>query len=82
MGGLISLYAFFRYPDIFGAAGAMSPAFWFANKAIYKYVRAVPYAPGKLYLDAGTREFGGRSAGRVEGGCRQTVMVGGRGVRR
>ena len=31
MGGLISLYAFFRYPNIFGAAGAMSPAFWFAN---------------------------------------------------
>jgi predicted alpha/beta superfamily hydrolase len=28
MGGLISLYAIMRYPDVFGTAGVFSPAFW------------------------------------------------------
>ena len=62
MGGLISLYAFFRHPDVFGAAGAMSPSLWFANRAINKYIRAAPFTPGKIYLDTGTREFGGNSS--------------------
>lgn len=62
MGGLISLYAFFRHPDVFGAAGAMSPSLWFAKGSIYKYVRSVSFRPGKIYLDAGTREYGGNSS--------------------
>lgn len=28
MGGLISLYAIMRYPEVFGSAGVFSPAFW------------------------------------------------------
>lgn len=58
MGGLISLYAFFYRPDHFGFAGVMSPSLWFAKGAIYEYVEAMPFHRGKLYLDAGTREFG------------------------
>lgn len=58
MGGLISLYAFFRYPTVFGFAGVMSPSLWFAQGAIFHYVEAAPFHPGKIYLDAGTREFG------------------------
>jgi predicted alpha/beta superfamily hydrolase len=58
LGGLISLYAFFRHPEIFGLAGAMSPAFWFAGGAIYDAVSEAPFAPGKIYLDAGSREYG------------------------
>ena len=72
MGALISLYAFFRYPQIFGFAGAMSPAFWFARGAIYNYVRKADFQPGKIYLDAGTREFGdirGRSRNRSRRYC-------------
>lgn len=60
MGGLISLYAFFNRPQIFGMAGAMSPAFWFGQRAIYPYVKNAPYVPGKIYLDAGTQEAHGR----------------------
>ncbi len=62
MGGLISLYAFFRRPDIFGFAGAMSPSLWFANGAIFTFVENAHFNPGKLYLDAGTREMGGNRA--------------------
>lgn len=60
MGGLISLYGFFNRPQIFGMAGAMSPAFWFGQRAIFPYVKNAPYAPGKIYLDAGTQEAHGR----------------------
>lgn len=58
MGGLISLYAFFRHPESFGFAGVMSPSLWFAQEAIFNYVEAAVFNPGKIYLDAGTREFG------------------------
>ncbi|HYN86933.1 MAG TPA: alpha/beta hydrolase-fold protein [Ardenticatenaceae bacterium] len=58
MGGLISLYAYFRYPAVFGFVGAMSPSLWFAAGAIFSYVRKAPYIPGKLYLDVGTSEGG------------------------
>ena len=56
MGGLISLYALFRRPDVFGGAAAMSPALWFADRAIFPFVEAAPFAPGRLYLDVGTEE--------------------------
>jgi predicted alpha/beta superfamily hydrolase len=59
MGGFISLYGFFRFPQVFGLAGIMSPAFWFARGAIYTYVENAPFSPGKIYLDVGTREHGG-----------------------
>jgi predicted alpha/beta superfamily hydrolase len=56
MGGLISLYGFFRHPESFGFAGAMSPSLWFAEGAIFPYVAQAPFAPGKLHLDIGTHE--------------------------
>lgn len=59
MGGLISLYAFFHSPQVFGFTGVMSPSIWFAGEALMKYVEDVPYHPGKIYLDAGTREYSG-----------------------
>ena len=65
LGGLISLYAFFHRPDVFGFAGVMSPSLWFADEAIYGFVEAATYRPGKLYLDAGTRELGEQPSGRL-----------------
>jgi len=58
MGGLISLHAFFRRPDVFGLCGALSPAFWFARGALFDAVRSAPLVPGRIYLDTGTREIG------------------------
>jgi isoamylase len=54
MGGLISLYAFFRHPASFGFAGAMSPALWFAGGAILAAVEEAGRTDGRLYLDSGT----------------------------
>lgn len=63
MGGLISLYAFFSYPQVFSMAGVMSPSFWFGKGAVYEYVERAPYTPGRIYLDTGTREHGDSLAG-------------------
>src|SRR5207247_1389462 len=52
LGGLISLYAFFRYPEVFGFTAALSPSLWFANAAILAFVeQATPPAGGRVYLD-------------------------------
>ena len=56
MGGLVSLYAFFREPHAWGFMAAMSPALWFANRAIFRWVERAPAPPGRIYLDVGTNE--------------------------
>lgn len=56
MGALISLYAFFRAPETFGFAGAMSPALWFAGRATIAYIEKDGAPSGRLYLDAGSEE--------------------------
>jgi predicted alpha/beta superfamily hydrolase len=56
MGGLVSLYALFKRPDVFGFAGVMSPSLWFAKGAIFDYVAKQPWHDARLYLDIGGRE--------------------------
>jgi predicted alpha/beta superfamily hydrolase len=59
MGGLVSLYAFFSAPHRFGGCGALSPALWFGERAIFPWVERAPRVHGRVYLDVGTAE--GRS---------------------
>jgi predicted alpha/beta superfamily hydrolase len=56
MGGLISLYAFFRYPSVFGAAGIMSPSIWFGQGAVLDFIQEARPPRGRLYLDVGRHE--------------------------
>ena len=56
MGGLLSLYAHFRHPEVFGASGVLSPSLWFADGAIYDYIQRAPAVGGRIYLDVGTEE--------------------------
>lgn len=56
MGGLISMYAMFRYRHVFGMVGAMSPAFWFNRDTLYPFIDRLPFLGGKVYLDVGTSE--------------------------
>jgi predicted alpha/beta superfamily hydrolase len=57
LGGLISLYGLFRYADVFGAAGVLSPALWFADGAVLRYVaEQSALAVGRVHLDVGTEE--------------------------
>jgi enterochelin esterase-like enzyme len=57
MGGLISLYAVAKYPDVFGGAGVFSPAFWTAP-AIYDTVAKAGWGRGfkRFYFYAGGQE--------------------------
>lgn len=57
MGGFISLCAYYLHPEVFGIAGVVSPAFWFADGAIYSFVEKAPQVPGRLYMDVGFREL-------------------------
>jgi len=60
MGGLISLYAWIRRPDIFGLAGVMSPSLWFARDRLFDYIGSADLSRGRrLYLDVGTAEGAG-----------------------
>jgi predicted alpha/beta superfamily hydrolase len=62
MGGLISLYAFFERPDVFGAVGAISPSVGFARGALIDYLERARFVGGRIYMDVGTHE--GRPRGR------------------
>ena len=57
MGGLITLSAICRRPDVFGFAGILSPSIWFAKDAILDAVAQLKYKASKIYLDAGTQEY-------------------------
>lgn len=56
LGGLLSLYGFFRQAGAFGFVAAISPSLWFADKAIFPVIEASPFVPGRIYLDTGTEE--------------------------
>ncbi|RRR70641.1 MAG: glycogen debranching enzyme GlgX [Candidatus Viridilinea halotolerans] len=56
LGGIISLYALIKHPEVFGRAGALSPALWFAERAIFSTVRELRRPHGAIYLDVGTDE--------------------------
>jgi len=56
LGGLVSLYAFFRHPDTFGFAGVMSPAFWWAGEAVFSFVETAGPAAGRIWMDVGDEE--------------------------
>jgi predicted alpha/beta superfamily hydrolase len=57
LGGLISLFLGFEYPDIFGKLAAMSPSIWWNGRSIFSFVEA-PFARPELriWLDIGTGE--------------------------
>jgi predicted alpha/beta superfamily hydrolase len=59
MGGLVSLYAYFRYPSVFGRAGAMSPSLWFGQGAVLDFIGEARTLHGRIYLDVGTQEGAG-----------------------
>ncbi len=56
MGALISSFAISRYPQVFGAAGLFSPAYWIGPQ-VYDFTAAHPPPPDtRVYLYAGGSE--------------------------
>jgi predicted alpha/beta superfamily hydrolase len=56
MGGLISLYAIFKRPDVFGLTGVMSPALWYGERRIFDFLAQQQQQRGRIYVDVGTKE--------------------------
>jgi predicted alpha/beta superfamily hydrolase len=56
MGGLISFYAILAYPNVFGAAGVFSPAFWITPQLKQLDPQLAKKVKGKIYFYAGGAE--------------------------
>nr|WP_281496823.1 alpha/beta hydrolase-fold protein [Ornithinimicrobium sp. F0845] len=59
MGGVVSMHAWVRRPDVFGGIGAFSTAFWVPGEQHLLEVEqaiAAPHPPTRFYLDVGGRE--------------------------
>ncbi|MFC1743247.1 alpha/beta hydrolase-fold protein [Candidatus Riflebacteria bacterium] len=60
LGGLISLFAAFKYNKFFGQVGVMSPSLWWADCHMLDFVVKQKKNQVRIWLDMGTRE--GKSA--------------------
>lgn len=57
LGGLISIYAMCRHPDVFGKAAVISPALWFGDRGAIAYAREhPPRKDARIWVDVGTEE--------------------------
>ncbi len=56
LGGLISLYTVLQYPDLFGSAGVLSPAFWIAPNIYQDAEKSNATLTHRFYLYAGSKE--------------------------
>ncbi|HEU4558110.1 MAG TPA: alpha/beta hydrolase-fold protein, partial [Longimicrobium sp.] len=56
MGGLISLHAALRHPDVFGRVGVFSPSLWFSDSVFVAARNARPAARPRMYFVSGGME--------------------------
>jgi len=56
MGGLISLYAAYRFYPVFKGVGIFSPAFWFAPDELMSFIYHNIKAGVRVYMDMGHKE--------------------------
>ena len=79
LGGLISLYAVYRHPEVFRLAGVVSPYLPWADDAVLEYVRShrPPVAP-RIWIDIGTAEAEDSQGGElapVIATCRELARI-------
>ncbi|MFS8064238.1 MAG: alpha/beta hydrolase [Luteimonas sp.] len=56
LGGLVTHYAMYRYPDVFSKAGVMSPSFWFSDQAYAAVVPGRLRRGTRIYMSIGDKE--------------------------
>lgn len=56
LGGLISLYLGFRYGDVFGRVGAMSPSVMWSEDGLFRHWTSHTRRWTRMYVDAGAEE--------------------------
>jgi predicted alpha/beta superfamily hydrolase len=66
LGGVASLHALYRYPDVFSFAGVFSPAFWWSgDDRWFELVETTPAPGGRIYMDVGDDEGEGDEERRL-----------------
>lgn len=55
LGGLVSIYAPIRHPDVFGKVGVFSPSFWISDE-IYHLMEQTSSYPAHIYMLCGDAE--------------------------
>ncbi|MFC4099813.1 alpha/beta hydrolase [Paenibacillus xanthanilyticus] len=55
-GGMITLYAAFRKPHVFGRFGALSPSVWYERFLTFVHETPLPQADQKIYMSVGNLE--------------------------
>lgn len=58
LGGLFSLWAGLKRPDVFGGVIAMSPSLWWNHRELLGEIRGGPTPRCRIYLDSGGRSDG------------------------
>lgn len=61
LGGLISLYALFLYPEIFGKFGSISGSFWYEGFVDFMKKNRLLNKESRIYMDVGSREGIGKN---------------------
>jgi predicted alpha/beta superfamily hydrolase len=56
LGGLISLYLGWRYPEVFGRIGALSPTVMWSERKVFEHWKEHSRRWSRIYLDAGATE--------------------------
>jgi predicted alpha/beta superfamily hydrolase len=56
LGGLMSLYLGWRYPELFGRIGGMSPSVMWSHGQLFHQWTSHTRRWSRIYLDAGTHE--------------------------
>jgi len=74
MGGLITLFAACKYPNVFNKIACMSSAFWFNEEKLKQCIESSDlHLIEKVYVDIGTNEDTGRMSSEAYLQCNQWV---------
>ncbi|HEX5750787.1 MAG TPA: alpha/beta hydrolase-fold protein [Archangium sp.] len=57
LGGLMSLYLGWKYPEVFGRIGALSPSVMWSEYKLFEHWTSHSRRWSRIYLDAGTHEW-------------------------
>ncbi|WP_152395264.1 alpha/beta hydrolase [Paenibacillus guangzhouensis] len=76
LGGLISMYGAYRYPDVFGRIGSISGSYWYEGFVEFAASQPMARCEGRrrIYMDVGSLEGQGKQTAQREMLSRTEVM--------
>ncbi|MBW7460239.1 alpha/beta hydrolase, partial [Paenibacillus sepulcri] len=62
LGGLISLYTAYLYPNVIGRIGSISGSLWYEDFIDFMQTEKIDYSDLKVYMDVGSEEGSGKQS--------------------